>query len=302
MTEAHPRPGILDLDFSTFLAVVRYGTLSQAADQLHVTQSTVSYRLRVLESHLGLTLLDRGRGRQEVRLTAEGEELLKLAERWETLHLEIQQLSMRGAVLSVGAPDSVNAYVLAEAYSRLAMARDFQIRVVTANSRELYELLDRHELDVAFPLYRRPGPALHVTEFLRECMVVVTGSRLGPDGSVIDVTTLDPDREIKISWPDPVSGSRMTVPGTARVNVDTVDLVLPFLRNRARWALLPASMGERLARQGEWIVYPTADPTAEQTIYKAARRWLPRATRRSAELFDQHLHRYCRPSVAPAGR
>jgi DNA-binding transcriptional LysR family regulator len=299
MSDIHPRPGILDLDFSTFLAVVRYGTLSQAADQLHVSQSTVSYRVRVLESHLGLILLDRGRGRQEVRLTADGEELLKLAERWETLHLEIQQLSVRGAVLGIGAPDSVNTYVLADAYAKLAQHRDMQIRVVTANSRELYELLDRHELDVAFPLYNRPGPALQIEEFVREPMVVVSGSHFVTVDGRVDVRALEPGDEIQIGWPDPVSGSRTSPPGPARVNVDATDLVLPFLRNKAKWTVLPASMGAQLAELGQWHVYPITEPVAVQTIYKAVRRWLPRATRRSVEVFEQHLRQFC--SAASAG-
>jgi DNA-binding transcriptional LysR family regulator len=299
MSDLHPRPGLLDLDFSTFLAVVRYGTLSEAAGQLHVTQSTVSYRLRVLESHLGLILLDRGRGRQEVRLTADGEELLKLAERWEMLHLEIQQLSMRGPVLSVGAPESVNRYVLDDAYSALADADDFQIRIVTANSRELYELLDRHELDIAFPWYSRPSVAHHVEEFLRQQMVVVTGSTFPTAAGRVDLALLPAENEIQICWPDPISGVR-EANGPARVSVDAIDLVLPFLRNPTKWTVVPAAMGDRLAQLGNWRVYPIAQPVAEQAIFKVVRRGLPRATRRSAELFEQQLWRSCRLRVAPA--
>jgi DNA-binding transcriptional LysR family regulator len=298
MSDIYLRPGILDLDFSTFLTVVRYGTLSQAADELHITQSTVSYRLRVLERHLGLILLDRGRGRQEVRLTADGEELLKLAERWEALHLEIQQLSIRGAVLSVGAPESVNVYVLADVYANMALRDDLQIRVVTANSRELYELLDRHELDVAFPLYNRPTQALNIEEFLREPMVVLSGSELTTAGGCVDVSGLEPDDEIQIGWPDPVSGSRVRPGGLARINVDATSLVLPFLRNKAKWTVLPASVGEQVAAVGGWNVYPVTDQAAEQTIFKAVRRGLPRTARRSEELFEQHLRRFCRPSRA----
>jgi DNA-binding transcriptional LysR family regulator len=290
MSDLYLRPGILDLDFTTFLTVVRYGTLSQAADQLHVTQSTVSYRLRVLEKHLGLVLVDRGRGRQEIRLTADGEELLKLAERWEALHLEIQQLSIRGVALGVGAPDSVNTYVLADAYAKTATRNDLQIRVVTANSRELYELLDRHELDVAFPLYNRPSSSLHIEEFLREPMVVLSGSQFATVDGRVDISALNDDDEIQIGWPDPVSGSRMSPRAlAARVNVDATALVLPFLRNKAKWTVVPASMGQQFAGVDKWHVYPVADPAAQQTIFKAARRRLPSATQRSKELFEQHL-------------
>ena len=68
-----PRAGMLDVEFSTFLAVVRYHSFSEAGERLNITQSTVSYRIRALERRMGLALLDRGRGRQGVELTAGGE-------------------------------------------------------------------------------------------------------------------------------------------------------------------------------------------------------------------------------------
>ena len=45
----------------TFLAVVQTGHLNKAAAQLHVTQSTVTTRLDVLEQTLGQKLLVRSR-------------------------------------------------------------------------------------------------------------------------------------------------------------------------------------------------------------------------------------------------
>ena len=51
-----------------------------------------------------------------MRLTADGEELLKLAERSGEALQGHPQFSRRGAVLGIGAPDSVNTYVLGPAY------------------------------------------------------------------------------------------------------------------------------------------------------------------------------------------
>src|SRR3954451_19409897 len=46
-------------DLRYFLAVARHGTLSAAALDLHVTQSTVGRRLTALEARLGVRLLNR---------------------------------------------------------------------------------------------------------------------------------------------------------------------------------------------------------------------------------------------------
>jgi len=290
MDAIDPRPGMLDLEFGTFLAVVRYHTFSRAAEHLHVTQSTVSYRLRTLEGRLGLVLLDRGRGRQTVRLTVDGEELFKLAELWEALHLDIQQLSRRGAVLAIGATDSVNTYILSQVYAEMAARHpDLQLKVVTANSRELYELIDSHQLDVAFPQYQRPSPALRVQVFCSEPMMVVSGSVLPTRSGGVDTSDLDPADELQLGWPDPVSGSRTSNGASARIHVDTSHLVVPFLANHRKWVVIPASMAVALAEVGTWHVYPLADPKDCRTIFEVVRRQLPRAARRNYALLQQYL-------------
>lgn len=61
----------------TFLAVAASGNFVAAASRLHVTQSTVSARIRTLETTLGATLFQRGRNGAE--LTASGRRFLRHA-------------------------------------------------------------------------------------------------------------------------------------------------------------------------------------------------------------------------------
>ncbi|MBC7336485.1 MAG: LysR family transcriptional regulator, partial [Clostridia bacterium] len=61
----------------TFVTTVEKGTLSAAAEELHLTQPAVSKHLRALENYYGARLLDRT-GR-EVRLTAAGRLLYRSA-------------------------------------------------------------------------------------------------------------------------------------------------------------------------------------------------------------------------------
>jgi DNA-binding transcriptional LysR family regulator len=68
----------MDTEFArTFLAVIAAGNFSDAAERLHVTQSTVSARIQALERQLGATLLKRGRG--GVAMTPAGERFLRHA-------------------------------------------------------------------------------------------------------------------------------------------------------------------------------------------------------------------------------
>ena len=62
----------------TFVSIVETGSLVRASEQLNVTQSTVTARLRTLEQELGATLLLRHKS--GVTLTASGTKLLGYAE------------------------------------------------------------------------------------------------------------------------------------------------------------------------------------------------------------------------------
>lgn len=75
----------MDIDpvgLRTLASVVREGTFDRAAQQLHITPSAVSQRIRALESSLGQIVLTRTK---PARATAAGEVLLKLAGQWDLL-------------------------------------------------------------------------------------------------------------------------------------------------------------------------------------------------------------------------
>ncbi|OZI77246.1 LysR substrate-binding domain-containing protein [Bordetella genomosp. 12] len=63
-----------------FVAVGRRMSITQAAQDLHVTQSAVSRQIRSLEAHLGVPLLKRGF--RSVSFTPEGAQLFRLADPW----------------------------------------------------------------------------------------------------------------------------------------------------------------------------------------------------------------------------
>ena len=67
------------LAFENFVTVARVGSISGAADQLHLAKSAVSKRLTDLEAHLGVQLIQRTTRR--LRLTEAGEAFLLHAER-----------------------------------------------------------------------------------------------------------------------------------------------------------------------------------------------------------------------------
>lgn len=93
----------------TFLEIVKTGSFVRAASNLHITQTAVSARVRVLEDQLDRPLFIRNKA--GARLTAAGEQFLKyattLVQVWERAHHEVAMPAGRENVLAVGAEYSL---------------------------------------------------------------------------------------------------------------------------------------------------------------------------------------------------
>ena len=159
--EQQPAPGPLDWDdIRYFVELARQGRLSAAARTLAVEHSTVSRRIGMLESRLGLRLFDRLPKRWI--LTAEGEQLLAYARRVEDEALSFARAGMgagtlRG-VVKVSAPPALAALVLVP---QLAAMRSRWPAITIEIIAEVRQAnLYRREADLAVRLSRPEEPGL----------------------------------------------------------------------------------------------------------------------------------------------
>ena len=106
-----------------YLAVVREGTISAAAQALHIAQPSLSRQMKELEEELGAALFVRGN--RKITLTEEGMVLRKRAEEMVRLMQmtedEISQIknNISGSV-RIGAGESWSFYYLSRAAASLA--------------------------------------------------------------------------------------------------------------------------------------------------------------------------------------
>lgn len=102
-------------ELETFAAVVRCGSMSRAATELHLSQPAVSQRLRALEEEYGMPLLRRtNRG---VELTQAGEILARYARRLLSLNgaLQEEMAALRNSEprqVVIGATSAIGGYAL----------------------------------------------------------------------------------------------------------------------------------------------------------------------------------------------
>ena len=95
----------MDVDRArTFLEIIHTGSFLKAADRLHVTQTTVSARIRTLEESLGKRLFVRSRN--GVTLTAAGREFERYAQSfvqvWERARQQLSVPPGRTSVVALG--------------------------------------------------------------------------------------------------------------------------------------------------------------------------------------------------------
>lgn len=149
----YQRRASMDIEqLRTFLEVVRTRHFGKAADELHVTQSAVSARIRQLEQILGKPLFTRNRN--NIQLTAEGQQLRKHAETivqvWTRACQEAGLGTEFSSALAIGALADLWSTMLGRwlPLLRIEMA-DTALHIETGNTDALIRKLQDNILDLA---------------------------------------------------------------------------------------------------------------------------------------------------------
>ena len=167
----------MDIELArTFLEILRYGSFSEAAQSLHVTQTTVTMRVRKLEERLGCRLLKRNRG--GVAMTVDGERFAEHASRlvqiWETAQRELPLPQGIRRVLSLGGETSLWDPLLAGWLSALRESLpQLAVRIEVGARRELQEKLTEGVLDAALVHQADYWPSMQVELLQEERLVMV---------------------------------------------------------------------------------------------------------------------------------
>ena len=136
-----------------YLAVVREGTISAAAEALHVAQPSLSRQMKDLEEELGAALFVRGN--RKITLTEEGmvlrkraEEMVRLMQRTEE---EISQVKnhVSGSV-RIGAGESVSFHYLSRTAASIAKEHpDIRFHITSGDTQDLMDELADGLIDFA---------------------------------------------------------------------------------------------------------------------------------------------------------
>jgi LysR family nitrogen assimilation transcriptional regulator len=171
-----------------FVGIVQAGSLSRAADHLHVAQSALSHHLASLESELGKQLVSRcSKG---ILVTEAGAVLYRHAEAI-LRHVESarQEVSSKHDVpsggVSIGLPHTVAAVLSYELFIRVRnMYPQIVLHVADGNNALLRERLVNGRLDIAVLFADQPERGIVIEPILLEELFYLTAD---PDTSPIRI-------------------------------------------------------------------------------------------------------------------
>ena len=134
-----------------FLTIAREGSITNAANILHVTQPTLSRQIRDLEEELGQKLFNRGS--HNMTLTAEGmilrkraEEIISMVDKTEAEFSSMENVVGGDIYIGGGETDAIKL-VAQIAYELRADYPDIRYHLYSGNSEDVTERLDKGLLD-----------------------------------------------------------------------------------------------------------------------------------------------------------
>ena len=161
----------------TFVEIVSTGSFIKAAERLHIAQTTVSARVRLLEEQLGRPLFVRNKA--GATLTPAGEQFLRFAptfvQLWQRARQQVAVPEGHRAVLTVGSEVSLWQPLLLEWVRMMRRSHpDIALRVHVDVPQDLITHVAAGLVDIAIMYAPQHRPGLEIDLLMEEELVLVT--------------------------------------------------------------------------------------------------------------------------------
>ncbi|HEV7259192.1 MAG TPA: LysR substrate-binding domain-containing protein [Bosea sp. (in: a-proteobacteria)] len=264
----------------TLVHVAELGSLSKAADRLHVAQPALSRQIRLLEDELEARLFDRhGRG---MIVTEAGQDVLRHALRIMAEMEEIraavadESAPLRGHV-AIGMPPTASDILSEPLVSAFGEAHpDATLRIVSAYSGYLLDWLHRGEIDAAILYDPKAARTLRIHPLLDETLFLIgpADRGLSPEASV-EFARLEHER---LLLPSRGHGLRTIVERcaqdcgftlTIKVEADSYATLKGLVRSGHGLTVLPLAPIHEELQEGRLSAAPLINPVPTRRLVMA---------------------------------
>lgn len=279
------------VQLKTLIHVAELGSLSKAADRLHIAQPALSRQIRLLEKELGTYLFERhGRG---MVITEEGRKVLDHATRIMAELDAIRSETSRGqssytGTVSIGLTPTVAEIVAVPLVARLREAHPLLgVRLSTAFTGHLLDWLQRGEVDLVVSYDPEAIRSLRIVPIMMENLLFVrSGVAKSTNEGAMPFARLAQEELI---LPSPRHGlrgimeecaRRAGIQLSAKLESDSFSAMISLVREGFGATVLPLAPIFSLVQSGVLSAIPLVDPTPERKlvmVYPADRAVSPAA-------------------------
>ena len=259
-------------DIHTFLTIASSSSLSKAAELLFVSQPALSHRLSALEEELGTELIKRHKGSRVLELTEAGQRFVPIAQKWEELWLETTKIKLGepAALLRIGNVDSLNFYFMPQVISSfLTEHKECSLHLDTMRSNLSYNAIENKKIDLGLITNPHFFKKVHTVPLFEERLVLVCNSNAPYEDKILP-SSLNCENEIYIPWSntflmwhDYWFGNDPEV----KVMLDNMALLRQLLDLKDAWAIMPATLGHKLAENENCRIVSLENGPEYRTCY-----------------------------------
>lgn len=287
-------------DIEIFLELVRTRNITKAAEQMYISQSTVSNRLKSLEAELGYQLVVRSKGHRTVQFTYRGDEFIPIAERWKNLYEETELLKKKSLFTMRIATNESTYYEILNPFLIAFMRKHPSIKqsIKICDSEQIYRLAETNLIDYGFASYESSR-----NNVLSECIntqnyCIIRYSETPVSGMKIHPRELDPAQEFCFTgghfssytaWHEKWFGVQQYA---CHIELNSCRAAVPYLKEFGYWAMCPKSSAEFLLQDISLQIYQLEDPPEGIKIYLLKRNDSCINNINAGQLFEGELKEY----------
>lgn len=242
-------------EIEAFLAVVKYGSMSSAAENLYITQPTLSHRIQSLEKELGYQLFNRNKGQRRVEMTPSGREFILIAEKWSTLWAESKKLATVALrpTFRVAATQTLSNYVMPSVYAKFVSRNlPISLELFSLHYRECYTSIEDKSVDAVFVSRTVPSNRVSAIPVLSEKMVLLC-SEDSPYVGPIHPQNLPISKCVYMIWNHEyvLWHEYWFGAGQYAISADNMRLVEQIIESGDMWAIVPISAARAVIHTGK---------------------------------------------------
>lgn len=236
-----------------FLIVCKQHSISKAAAELFISQSSLSIRLRTLEKEVGCPLFFRHKGSREMVLTEEGKRFYQLSLQYQDIVRSMLAIGNRKSSLRLSALNSVSTYLLPPVYEQFMRDHpDIHLEIQDMTVEAACQSLLRGETDLAFTSDVPRTDAIRAELVMAEPMDLICAEGscysdgIGPD-------ELPARQEVYVEWTDEFACWHQELWGVdavPRIQLEIMSQLQMFMTKRDSWAVVPRSVADGLCAAG----------------------------------------------------